>query len=176
LTTEEERIMDNHEAHLRAGRDWAGPRWSAEECAAQGHTPEDHDDPAEVFVPALPRDLAAYRRYLQQNADVIWLYGVKHTCIQGPLCPIEGHICPKEAFLDDPITIAYGMGSEMVGSVHCEICDSDGPGCDHPSCQAIIHTGGSDCAACFAAAMAYDDIPEPEDYAPDGFDSAPYRY
>lgn len=33
------------------------------------------------------------------------------------------HDCPREAFLDDPITVAYGVGSEMVGLIPCATCD-----------------------------------------------------
>ncbi|HEX4399669.1 MAG TPA: hypothetical protein VH136_18665 [Trebonia sp.] len=38
------------------------------------------------------------------------------------------HDCPKEAFLADPITSAYGVGSEMVGSIRCAVCDAEEEG------------------------------------------------
>jgi hypothetical protein len=34
-----------------------------------------------------------------------------------------GHECPRTEFLNDPITIAYGVGGEMVHLVPCFICD-----------------------------------------------------
>jgi len=33
------------------------------------------------------------------------------------------HDCPKNQFLEDPITQAYGVGSEMVGLISCAVCD-----------------------------------------------------
>jgi hypothetical protein len=39
-----------------------------------------------------------------------------------------GHDCPKQAFLDDPITEAYGVGSEMVGLIPCPVCDAEQAG------------------------------------------------
>lgn len=35
------------------------------------------------------------------------------------------HDCPKQEFLDDPITVAYGVGSEMVRLVPCPVCDAE---------------------------------------------------
>lgn len=35
------------------------------------------------------------------------------------------HDCPKDAFLDDPITQAYGVGSEMVSLIACPVCDAE---------------------------------------------------
>ena len=37
--------------------------------------------------------------------------------------------CKKEQFMDDPMTVAYGVGSEMVDLVrcHCPTCMGDGP-------------------------------------------------
>jgi hypothetical protein len=34
------------------------------------------------------------------------------------------HDCPREQFLDDPITQAYGVGSEMLHLIRCEICEA----------------------------------------------------
>jgi hypothetical protein len=34
------------------------------------------------------------------------------------------HDCPREQFLDDPITQAYGVGNEMLHLIHCEICEA----------------------------------------------------
>ena len=34
------------------------------------------------------------------------------------------HDCPIDAFLDDPITVAYGVGSEMVHLIRCDVCDA----------------------------------------------------
>jgi hypothetical protein len=36
------------------------------------------------------------------------------------------HDCPRDAFLEDPITVAYGVGSEMVHLIPCSICDAEG--------------------------------------------------
>ncbi len=36
----------------------------------------------------------------------------------------EPHDCPKEQFLEDPVTRAYGVGSEMVGLVRCPVCEA----------------------------------------------------
>ena len=33
------------------------------------------------------------------------------------------HDCPKQEFLDDPITVAYGVGAEMIALVPCPVCD-----------------------------------------------------
>ena len=38
-------------------------------------------------------------------------------------CARFAHDCPRERFLDDPITRAYGVGSEMVGRSVCPVCD-----------------------------------------------------
>jgi hypothetical protein len=35
-----------------------------------------------------------------------------------------GHDCPKDRFLEDPITTAYGVGSEMVSLIPCPVCDA----------------------------------------------------
>jgi hypothetical protein len=35
------------------------------------------------------------------------------------------HDCPKQEFLDDPITRAYGVGAEMVALVSCPVCDAE---------------------------------------------------
>ena len=37
----------------------------------------------------------------------------------------RNHDCPREAFLDDPMTVASGMGSEMVGLIACPVCDAE---------------------------------------------------
>jgi hypothetical protein len=34
------------------------------------------------------------------------------------------HDCPRDQFLDDPITEAYGVGSEMLHLIRCEICEA----------------------------------------------------
>jgi hypothetical protein len=34
------------------------------------------------------------------------------------------HDCPKDKFLEDPITTYYGVGGEMVDLVPCPICDA----------------------------------------------------
>ena len=34
------------------------------------------------------------------------------------------HQCPREEFLDDPITVAYGVGAEMLHLVPCAVCDA----------------------------------------------------
>jgi hypothetical protein len=94
------------------------------ECAAQGHAPSDHIDPADVRQ--------------------------AHTCVQGPFCAVAMHDCPREAFLDDPITVAYGVGAEMVHLVSCAVCgppDDDTGLCPHESCAAIMY---APCAACDA--------------------------
>jgi hypothetical protein len=39
-------------------------------------------------------------------------------------CAALAHDCPREAFLDDPITQAYGVGYEMVGLVRCPVCEA----------------------------------------------------
>jgi hypothetical protein len=36
------------------------------------------------------------------------------------------HACPRDAFLEDPITVAYGVGSEMVCLIDCPTCDALG--------------------------------------------------
>ena len=38
------------------------------------------------------------------------------------------HDCPKQEFLDDPITRAYGVGAEMVALVPCAVCDAEQAG------------------------------------------------
>lgn len=44
----------------------------------------------------------------------------------GWLGPTEpGHDCPKQEFLDDPITRYYGVGSEMIALVPCAVCDAE---------------------------------------------------
>jgi hypothetical protein len=68
-------------------------RYTADECAAQGHLPNDHEDPSEVGPAEYP-----------------------------------DHDCPREAFLDDPITQAYCVGSEMVHLVACPVCDAEEAG------------------------------------------------
>jgi hypothetical protein len=35
------------------------------------------------------------------------------------------HDCPKERFLEDPITVAYGVGGEFVSTIKCAICDDE---------------------------------------------------
>jgi hypothetical protein len=35
------------------------------------------------------------------------------------------HDCPKQAFLEDPITEHYGVGGEFVGSIPCAVCDAE---------------------------------------------------
>jgi hypothetical protein len=37
----------------------------------------------------------------------------------------RAHDCPREAFLDDPITVAYGVGSEMLHLIPCAVCDAE---------------------------------------------------
>jgi hypothetical protein len=34
------------------------------------------------------------------------------------------HDCPRDHFLDDPITQEYGVGSEMLHLIRCEICEA----------------------------------------------------
>lgn len=34
------------------------------------------------------------------------------------------HDCPKDRFLADPITQAYGVGAEMVDQIPCPVCDA----------------------------------------------------
>jgi hypothetical protein len=34
------------------------------------------------------------------------------------------HQCPREEFLNDPITVAYGVGAEMLHLVPCAVCDA----------------------------------------------------
>jgi hypothetical protein len=36
------------------------------------------------------------------------------------------HDCPRDQFLQDPITVASGMGSEMVHLIQCRVCDLTG--------------------------------------------------
>jgi hypothetical protein len=38
--------------------------------------------------------------------------------------PESDHDCPKDEFLADPITRAYGVGSEMVSLISCAVCDA----------------------------------------------------
>ena len=38
------------------------------------------------------------------------------------------HDCPRQEFLDDPITVAYGVGAEMIRLVPCAICDAQEAG------------------------------------------------
>lgn len=80
-----------------------------------------------------------------------------HTCVQGPLCALQAHACAYDQFLDDPITVAYGVGSEMLHLVDCAGCDAmmDGGGCGHVSCDDVdggaARVAGSssyDCPAC----------------------------
>ena len=76
---------------------------------------------------------------------------ITHTCLVGPLCADAEHPCPKDAFLEDPITVAYGVGSEMVGLVTCVVCARlDGQLCEHESCAAITY---APCMACEYAGM-----------------------
>jgi hypothetical protein len=35
------------------------------------------------------------------------------------------HDCPRTEFLDDPITVAYGVGGEMVKLIPCAVCDTE---------------------------------------------------
>ena len=37
----------------------------------------------------------------------------------------RSHECPRDAFLADPITMAYGVGAEMVGLINCPVCDAE---------------------------------------------------
>ena len=37
---------------------------------------------------------------------------------------LDEHDCPRDAFLDDPITRHYGVGSEMVHLIDCPVCDA----------------------------------------------------
>jgi hypothetical protein len=37
-------------------------------------------------------------------------------------CAEQAHDCPYEAFLEDPITVAYGAQG-MIGLVSCPVCD-----------------------------------------------------
>ena len=73
-----------------------------------------------------------------------------HTCMIGALCPVAEHDCPRDAFLDDPITVHYGVGAEMVHLIACPVCDAHPHGCGHESCEAIMH---ADCLACFVEVM-----------------------
>jgi hypothetical protein len=41
-----------------------------------------------------------------------------------PVTLPDDHECPKQQFLDDPITRAYGVGGEMVSSIACAVCDA----------------------------------------------------
>ncbi|MBO0813821.1 MAG: hypothetical protein J2P30_01505 [Actinobacteria bacterium] len=34
------------------------------------------------------------------------------------------HDCPKADFLDDPITVAYGVGGDFVGGIACPVCEA----------------------------------------------------
>jgi hypothetical protein len=34
------------------------------------------------------------------------------------------HDCPRDAFLEDPITQAYGVGSEMLHLIRCPVCEA----------------------------------------------------
>lgn len=44
---------------------------------------------------------------------------IRHEERYGP-----DHECPKQAFLDDPITQAYGVGGELVDRIACATCDA----------------------------------------------------
>ena len=37
---------------------------------------------------------------------------------------VDEHDCPRQAFLDDPITQAYGVGGEMLHLITCAVCDA----------------------------------------------------
>lgn len=37
----------------------------------------------------------------------------------------ESHDCPKEAFLQDPITEHYGVGAEMLHLITCKHCEAE---------------------------------------------------
>jgi hypothetical protein len=34
------------------------------------------------------------------------------------------HDCPKQAFMDDPVTREYGVGGEFAGNIACSVCDA----------------------------------------------------
>jgi ssDNA-binding Zn-finger/Zn-ribbon topoisomerase 1 len=36
---------------------------------------------------------------------------------------VADHDCPKDRFLDDPITQEYGVGGEMVALIRCHTCE-----------------------------------------------------
>jgi hypothetical protein len=36
----------------------------------------------------------------------------------------EDHDCPRDQFLDDPITQAYGVGGEMLHLIRCPVCEA----------------------------------------------------
>jgi hypothetical protein len=36
----------------------------------------------------------------------------------------NAHDCPKQAFMDDPITSHYGVGGDFVGNIACSVCDA----------------------------------------------------
>lgn len=52
-----------------------------------------------------------------------------HRCEDGTVrCDRCGHECPKDQFLNDPITVAYGVGGEMVHLIDCAVCDAEEAG------------------------------------------------
>lgn len=72
-----------------------------------------------------------------------------HTCERGPLCPLQDHDCPIDAYYTDPITITYGTGGELAPA--CLPCEKLARhGCGHESCERIIHEYGV-CVACLTA-------------------------
>lgn len=60
-------------------------------------------------------DDAAYTAYMLAT------YG-EHAEMGPQPDPIPPHDCPREEFLDDPITVAYGVGSEMLHLISCPVC------------------------------------------------------
>lgn len=77
-----------------------------------------------------------------------------HSCVIGPVCGhADGYDCKKLSFLEDPITIAYGVGDEMLHLIDCPGCDPEATGgwpCHHDSCTDIIMTPEG-CEACMVA-------------------------
>ena len=37
----------------------------------------------------------------------------------------DGARLPRQQFLEDPITVAYGVGGEFVSSIACAVCDDN---------------------------------------------------
>ena len=80
-----------------AARDWIAPGPCPSQCSVCG--PDGCNPACEVCA----AEAAAYAKWAESRS----------------------HDCPRDRFLEDPITTSYGVGSEMVHLIPCPVCDAE---------------------------------------------------